>query len=101
MVHEFDTSRIERDDDMTDEEIIQLVKVADNIGIVAKDVYGAVDSLFNNDDSNVKAEEAYRFRVKQIVFKERNLGIEAFVNDIKMLFVGDGVVGAKQEKESV
>ena len=87
-MHEFDTSRIEREEDMTDEEIVGLVKVADNIGVVAKDVYGAVDSLFNKDDSNVKAEGSYGFRVKQIVFKERDLGIEEFVNDVKMMFVG-------------
>ena len=84
-MYDFDKSRIDRDDEMRDEEIESLVKVSDNIGVLANDLYGEVDTVFKKDD-NVKAEGAYSFRVKQAVFKDRNLGIGELVENIKGLF---------------
>lgn len=84
-MHNFDKARIERDEDFTDEEIQTLVRVADNIGELASGIFDTVDDAFKRDD-DIKAEGVYGFRVKQKVFKDRNLGMDRLLEIIKKSF---------------
>lgn len=85
-MHKFDEDRIDREENLSDAEIEDLVKVADNIGELASELYGTVDGIFKMD-GDIKAEGAYSFRVKQTVFKDRNLNILGLIEIIKKAFV--------------
>lgn len=85
-MHKFDQDRIDREENLSDAEIEDLVRVADNIGDLASELYGTVDGIFTRD-GDIKAEGAYSFRVKQTVFKDKNLNILDLMEIIEKAFI--------------
>lgn len=84
-MEDFPKSRVEKDDPLSDEELVERLKVLDNIGNNA-DLLNRVKEAFKGGEDDVRAEGSYSIRVPQVVFAKRNLGIRGFVEVVKRKF---------------
>lgn len=81
-MEDFLKSRVEKDDPLSDEELLGRLKVLDNIGNNA-DLLNRVKEAFKGGEDDVRAEGNYTNRVPHVAFVNRNLGISGFVDVVK------------------
>lgn len=84
-MEDFPKWRVEKNDPLTDDELVDRLKVIDNIGN-NNDLLNRVNEAFKGGDNDVKAEGYYAIRVPQIVFTNRGLFLPGFIEIIKSKF---------------
>ncbi len=84
-MEDFSKWRVEKNDPLTDSDLVDRLKIIDNIGNNA-DLLNRVNEAFKGGDNDVKAEGYYAIRVPQIVFTNRGLFLPGFIEIIKSKF---------------
>ena len=84
-MEDFPKERVEKNDPLTDAELVDRLKVIDNIGN-NDDLLNRVNEAFKGGDNDIKAEGYYAIRVPQIVFTNRRLFLPEFIEIIKSKF---------------
>lgn len=84
-MEDFPKERVEKKDPLTDAELVDRLKVIDNIGN-NDDLLNRVNEAFKGGDNDIKAEGYYAIRVPQIVFTNRRLFLPEFIEIIKSKF---------------
>lgn len=89
-MEDFPRERVDRDDPLTGVELVNRIKVLDNIGDY-HELFTRVEAAFKGGEDDIKADGTYSIRVPQAVFTGRNLNLIEFVEIIKNKFVGGEV----------
>lgn len=84
-MEDFPKWRVEKNDPLTDDELVDRLKVIDNIGN-NNDLLNRVNEAFKGGDNDIKAEGYYAIRVPQMVFTNRGLFLPGFIEIIKSKF---------------
>ena len=79
----FDKKRVEKDECLKIEEMEQLLKVCDNIGLLEADLKKRVDAAFEGGEEDIRINGSYDVRVPQIFF---NLNFTELISLIKEKF---------------
>ena len=81
----FPINRVNQDDPLKDEELVERLKVLDNIGDNS-DLLNRVEAAFRGGEDDIKADGSYTIRVPQAAFASRQLGLVEFVDMLKGKF---------------
>lgn len=81
----FPINRVNQDDPLKDEELVERLKVMDNIGDNS-DLLNRVEAAFRGGEDDIKADGSYTIRVPQAAFASRQLGLVEFVDMLKGKF---------------
>lgn len=81
----FPRYRVDQNDPLSDEELVERLKVLDNIGDNS-DLLNRVEAAFRGGEDDIKADGSYTIRVPQAAFTARQLGLVEFVGMLKEKF---------------
>ena len=81
----FPRYRVDQNDPLSDEELVERLKVLDNIGDNS-DLLNRVEAAFRGGEDDIKADGSYTIRVPQAAFTARQLGLVEFVGMLKGKF---------------
>ena len=85
----FDKKRVENEECLKIEEMEQLLKVCDDIGLLEADLKKRVDAAFEGGEEDIRINGSYDVRVPQKVFK---LNFAELISLIKEKFYGSKAI---------